>query len=82
MDTISAADTDEDYKSDDGAEDISALYDGTDYNVIQEQWAELQVYPFAIVSTFPQKKYDNLSTTLTNCGLRKSAMLMVVVEYD
>ena len=82
VDTISDADTDEDDKSDDGADDISALYDGNDYNVIQEQWAELQFYPFAIVSTFPQKTYDNLSTTLTNCGLRKSAMLMVVVESD
>lgn len=82
VDTSSDADTDEDDKSDDGAEDISALYDGNDYNVIQEQWAELQLYPFAIVSTFPQKTYDNLSTTLTNCGLSKSAMLMVVVESD
>lgn len=76
-------DEEEDDDSIDGDNGNSASSDleGNDYNDIQKEWGEI-FYPFSIVSRFPQQTYDELDTTLKDCGLSKSAMLMVVVEID
>lgn len=77
------SDEEEDDDSIDGDNGNSASSDleGNDYNDIQKEWGEI-FYPFSIVSRFPQQTYDELDTTLKDCGLSKSAMLMVVVEID
>ena len=59
----------------------SGISDATDYNIIHEEWKPL-FFSFSLSSTYPQRTYDTLSLTLEECGLRQSAMLMVVVESD
>lgn len=59
----------------------SVSSDVNDYNANHNEWKQI-FYSFSLVSTFPQRTFDNLSLTLEDCGLSHSAMLMVVVESD
>ena len=77
-DTVNDDTTDTDDDQDEGLLPSSGE---KDYTVIQQSWQDV-FFPFSLVSTYPQRSYKNLDTTLKNCGLNKAASLMVVVETD
>ncbi|KAL3795623.1 hypothetical protein ACHAW5_002819 [Stephanodiscus triporus] len=72
---------------DNGIRDVDAadgdIYaDSSDENIyynIQREWKKL-FYSFSIVSSFPQRTFDDLSLTLDDCGLSKGVTLMVLVD--
>ena len=73
---------------DNGIRDVDAAdgdiwyTDSSDENIyysIQREWKKL-FYSFSIVSSFPQRTFDDLSISLDGCGLSKGVTLMVLVD--